>query len=179
MSEKDPETIGEGKYLRLLKTGTWEYAQRVNSEGIVVLVAVTDAGKLLLVEQYRPAVGRRVLELPAGLSGDDAAKRGEALETAAQRELEEETGYVADAISYLIEGPVSAGMSTEEITFFRCEGLRKVGPGGGDESEDIVVHEVTLGEVEVWIRDRVRTTGCAVDPKVFAGLYFAGAARSP
>ena len=57
------------------------------------------------------------------------------------------------------------------ITFVRARGLRRVGPGGGDESEDIVVHEVPLGEAGQWLYAR-SAEGYSVDPKLFAGLWF-------
>ncbi len=166
------EEIGCGKFIRLVKEGTWEYVHRVNSEGIVVLVPVTDAGELVLIDQYRPAIKKRVIELPAGLSGDDE-KAGEELSEAAHRELLEETGYVAQSMEYLIEGPISSGLSTEVVTFFRASGLKKEGEGGGDDSEDITVHLVPLDTVVDWVRKRIQDTGCTVDPKVFAGIFWA------
>ena len=140
--------------------------------GIVVLVAVTDAEELLLVEQFRRPVGRRVLELPAGLAGDLADQPDEALEMAAMRELEEETGFVADRIERLTEGPVSAGFSSEVLTFFRCSGLHRVGQGGGDDSEDIDVHLVPLSDIPAFLADREQQ-GVTIDPKVWAGMWFA------
>ncbi|HEX4000846.1 MAG TPA: hypothetical protein VHX65_20025, partial [Pirellulales bacterium] len=65
-----PKTLASGKYLRLLAQAHWEFAERVNATGAVVIVAMTDERKLLLVEQYRIPVGCRVIELPAGLVGD-------------------------------------------------------------------------------------------------------------
>ena len=65
-----PKVLASGKYLRLLAQGHWEFAERVNATGAVVIVALTDEGRLLLVEQYRIPVGCPVIELPAGLVGD-------------------------------------------------------------------------------------------------------------
>ncbi len=87
------EVLAEGKYLRFLSEGGWEYVIRPHSTGVVVIVAVTPARELILVEQHRVAVHASVIELPAGLVGDTSALRGEPLETAARRELIEETGY--------------------------------------------------------------------------------------
>jgi len=164
--------LATGRYLRLRQDNGWEWCERVNSTGVVVVVAVTAAGDLLLVEQHRPPVGGRVLELPAGLAGDLADARDEAFALAAARELEEETGYRADRIEHLTAGPVSAGMTSEVLTWFRAHGLARVGAGGGDASEDIVVHEVPLDGVEAFLDERI-AAGTQVDPKVFAGLYFA------
>jgi ADP-ribose pyrophosphatase len=165
--------LAEGRYIRLRRDdGGWEWCERVNSSGVVVIVAVTPDDELLLVEQPRRPVGGRVLELPAGLAGDLSDSPDEAMATAAQRELEEETGWRATSLQPLTEGPVSAGMSSEILTWFRATGLSKVGPGGGDDSEDIEVFAVPLAEVEGFVAQR-ESMGVQVDAKVFAGLYFA------
>lgn len=171
-----PQTMAEGKFVRLVRQGKWEYATRKNISGIVGLIAVTDGGKILLVEQFRPPVGRRVIELPAGLAGDAAGHEREPLAAAASRELLEETGYAAATLTEVIAGAASAGMVDEVVTLFRATGLKKVGDGAGDGSEEITLHEVPLGEAEAWLRGKVEE-GLLVDLKVYAGLYFAGARR--
>jgi ADP-ribose pyrophosphatase len=112
-----------------------------------------------------------VIEWPAGLVNDKASQDAESMESAARRELLEETGYEADQLSYLASGPVSSGLSSEIITFYQALGVVKTGPGGGDASESIVVHEVPLKEADIWLYERERK-GYLVDPKVFVGLYF-------
>ncbi|MCB9697590.1 MAG: NUDIX hydrolase [Alphaproteobacteria bacterium] len=166
-----PEVLASGKYLRLVRRDGWEWAERTNTSGVVVIAALTPAGEVLLVEQDRMPVGARVLEMPAGLAGDVEGAEDEALAEAARRELVEETGWDAERMEEVTGGPVSAGMTSETLTFFRATGLRRVGDGGGDASEDIVVHAVPLGEVEGWIRAR-QAEGVLVDPKVYAGLFF-------
>src|SRR5690606_33221547 len=84
------EIMAEGRFLRMVREDGWEWVQRTRISGVVVVAAVTPEGKVLLVEQHRPPVGGRVLEMPAGLAGDIAGQEDEALETAARRELEEE-----------------------------------------------------------------------------------------
>jgi ADP-ribose pyrophosphatase len=74
-------------------------------------------------------------------------------------------------MEYLTEGPSSAGLSTEIITFFRARRLKKVGKGGGDGSEDIQVHTVPLNLVESWLAGKLEHS-CLVDYKVYAALYF-------
>lgn len=170
---KQKQILAAGKYVRLVNCGGWEYVERTTSTGIVVLVGVTDERKLILVEQYRPPVKSRVIELPAGLAGDVPGEELEELAMAARRELLEEAGYEAQEMTYLTQGPPSAGLSTEVVTLFLARGLTKTGIGGGDESEDIEVHEVALDEIPDWL-ERKAAAGTLVDPKVYTGLYFAG-----
>ncbi len=169
---RSPRLLAEGRFARLVAQDGWEWVERVNASGAVVIVALTDDGRLILVEQHRIPLNRRVVELPAGLVGDDAAP-GEDIAQAARRELLEETGYQADALEYLAEGPSSAGLAAEVYALFLARGARRVGPGGGDDSEDIQVHLVPLEEADAWL-DARRRQGVMVDPKVYAGLYFAG-----
>ena len=166
------ETIGVGRFLRLLSRDGWEYVERPNIRGIVVIVAVTDEGELLLVEQYRHAVDRRVISLPAGLVGDQPGQEDEDLAVGAIRELEEEAGYRAERMEVLVAGPPTPGNCNDIATFMRARGLRKVSAGGGDEYEDIVVHAVPLTEAPRWLEQQAGTERL-VDPKTYAGLYFA------
>lgn len=165
------ETLYEGTWLSLRKRGRWEYVERNNPGGAVIILAVTAQDKVLFVEQYRMAIQRKTIEMPAGLVGDlvDQADEGPLL--AAQRELEEETGYRCQRIEFIHRGPSSSGMSTEMITFARAWDLEKVGAGGGDESENIVVHEVPRAEAGAWLFARA-AEGYSIDPKLFAGLWF-------
>ena len=165
--------LGSGKHLRLVSDHGWEYVVRPHSAGVVVIVAVTETRRLILVEQLRVAVHQRVIELPAGLVGDTAALRGEPLATAAHRELLEETGYEAERMVELAVGPIAVGVTDEVVTFFHAQGLRRVGPGGGDDTEEITVHEVALDGLRDWLDDK-RRSGRAVDPKLFAGLHLIG-----
>jgi ADP-ribose pyrophosphatase len=169
--------LATGRFLRLVAVNGWEYVERVNVTGVVGIVAVTDSRKMLLVEQYRPPLGKRAIELPAGLAGDVSGSETEELADAVRRELLEETGYEASDCESLTEGPSSAGLTNEVIHFFRAMGLKKTGDGGGDHSEDIVVHEVPLESVDAWLRRQARR-GLAIDPKIYAGLYFLIAAET-
>ncbi len=163
--------LHEGRYARFVRVDGWEYVERTTSTGIVLIVALTDDGRLVLLEQYRHPVGRTVIELPAGLVGDVPGEREESMEVAAKRELLEETGWAARSMTFLTEGPPSSGISAESITFFRATGLAKVGDGGGDDSESIIVHEVPLPDVERWLESQ-RHAGHAIDPKIYAALWF-------
>jgi ADP-ribose pyrophosphatase len=175
MSEQgNLEIVAEGKHVALVRKGGWEFARRKGISGIVGIVAVTDDRRLLLVEQDRPPVNARVIELPAGLAGDAKEHAGEDLEVAARRELLEETGYESRRMQRLAAGAASAGMTDEVITLFRATGLKKTGAGDGDGSEDITLHEVPLEGIRDWLAARERE-GKLIDLKVYGALYFAGA----
>jgi len=167
----ESQTLFNGRWLRLMRRGTWEYVERVNPSGAVIVVAVTDEDEVVFVEQYRPPIQCRTIEMPAGLIGDGAHDRSEDCCVAAQRELLEETGYRAERIEVVMAGPSSAGMSTEVMTFVRAFGLVRVGAGGGDETEDIIVHRVPRADCAAWLAQRMQA-GYSIDPKLYAGLYF-------
>jgi ADP-ribose pyrophosphatase len=163
--------IGRGKYVELVNDNGWEFVRRHASSGVVVIVATTDEGGLVLVEQPRAPIRRRTIELPAGLVGDVSGSEDESFELAAERELEEETGFRAARWRKLLDAPSSPGLSNEMVSFFRATGLERIGPGGGDATEDITVHVIPLAEVPAFLAAKL-AAGIAVDPKVFAGLYF-------
>jgi ADP-ribose pyrophosphatase len=171
LDPKQGKILFQGKYLSLLRHDHWEFVERNHCDGAVMMVPVTEEGKVVLLEQYRTPMGKRIIEWPAGLVSDLAEHRGEAWEDAARRELLEETGYQAEELRLLTRGPPSPGMSNELVAIYLAKGLKKVGPGGGDPTEDIVVHEVPLQEVESWLKKQ-EGHGHTVDPKVYAGLYF-------
>ncbi|MDT8322275.1 MAG: NUDIX hydrolase [Xanthomonadales bacterium] len=160
----------QGRYLSLLERDGWEFASRANASGVVVIVAMTPAREIVLVEQFRKPVGGRVIELPAGLVGDHSDAE-ESVITAGKRELEEETGFTASRWEVLLACPSSAGMSDEIITFVLARDLIQTGPGGGDASEEIEVHTVPLDTAERWLQNRI-DRGIALDPKVYTALYW-------
>jgi len=166
---QDTTTLYNGRWLRLKKRGSWEYAERTNPIGAAVIVGITPDDKLLLVEQFRVPIQARTIEFPAGLIGDDG--KNEAPELAAARELEEETGWRASHLQFVQGGPTSAGMSTETMQFYRASGLQKVAAGGGVAGEEITVHEVPLAQAAQFIAARA-AAGFCIDPKVYAGLFF-------
>jgi ADP-ribose pyrophosphatase len=166
----ETETLFNGRWLRLMRRGRWEFAERTNPGGGVIIIAVTPEDRILFVEQWREAVRGKTIEMPAGLVGDldDASESALA---AAARELTEETGYRAQRVELLIAGPSSAGMSNEVIAFVRAYDLVREHAGGGDHTEDIVVHEIPRAEAAAWLLQKSRA-GYSIDPKLFAGLYF-------
>jgi ADP-ribose pyrophosphatase len=170
--ENKRRVLAEGKFVRLVARGRWEWAERTNTSGAVVIIAVTADRRMVLIEEYRQPLSARVVELPAGLVGDEHDIKEEERLEAAKRELLEETGFVSDNWRHLLEGPASPGLCSEQYTLYLALNAKKVGEGGGDASEDIHVCPVPLDEVEKWLDER-RGQGLLVDPKVYTGLYFA------
>ncbi len=166
------KTLGSGRFLSLVDEDGWEFVERKNASGVVAIAAVTGDGRLVLVEQFRRPVGKQVIELPAGLCGDDPAAPNEAASKAARRELLEETGYQADHLQLLFDTPPSAGLTSEVITVFGARGVTKVAAGGGIEGENITVHAIALDEVGAWLHERAKN-GALIDAKIFLGLHFA------
>lgn len=165
------ETIAEARFMRLLRRGNWEYVQRTGRRTAVALVATTTDDQLVLVEQYRTPVETQVIELPAGLVGDVPGGEDEPLETAARRELLEETGYEAEQLTRLVRTVSSAGLTDEAVMLLRARNVRKVGPGGGDGHEQITVHTVPLARIDAWLDERIAARQ-PIDGRVFAALYF-------
>ena len=85
-------------------------------------------------------------------------------------ELLEETGYAAQTLTAQFHGPPSAGITSEEVTFFLAHDVERVAEGGGDASEEITVHAVPLADVPGWLDEQARD-GKAIDVKVYAGLW--------
>jgi ADP-ribose pyrophosphatase len=157
----------EGRFIVAKKRGRWEYVARARGIRAAVILAI-DAGDVILVEQYRVPLGRVCLELPAGLIGDEG-NPDEAAESAAARELEEETGYRAARIETIGEFFSSPGMVSESFTLVKATGLKKVGDGGGEGDENITVHRVALSDVPAFVAAR-RAAGVAVDVKILTLL---------
>lgn len=170
------ELLYTGQFLQLFQrpiphteNGRWEYVSRVNAKGAVTIIATTAQQEIILVEQYRVPLAARTLEMPAGIVGDQDPH--ESFETAALRELLEETGYQSQHARTVLVGPTAPGLSSEMIHFVRIENAIKVGEGGGVDDEDIHVHVVPLAEVRAWLQAQ---SHLLIEPRVYTGLYFVG-----
>ncbi|MFL6723711.1 MAG: NUDIX hydrolase [Sphingomicrobium sp.] len=158
----------EGKYIRIVRVGTWEYVERCKGVHAVVILAEHD-GKVVLVEQPRTPLGeRKCLEMPAGLVGDEDPEA--TIEGTAIKELEEETGFTAEGVERLGEFYGSPGILAESFTLVRAHGVRKIGEGGGDDNEDINVHLVARADIPNFIEQK-RAEGFGIDVKL---LIFTG-----
>src|SRR5690625_5071779 len=151
-SSKTARILYAGRYLEFVERNGWEMVLRRHP--VVALMAWTPDDELLLVEQYRIPVGRRTIELPAGLAGDSTEHSQESLLDAAGRELEEETGWRAGRLEAVMDCPSSAGLSDETISFVAAHDLVRTGPGGGDASEDIRVHAGAQADSDDWVAGR-------------------------
>jgi ADP-ribose pyrophosphatase len=170
------KVLTEGKFLRFVLasyvdssgiTREWELFERINCSGIVAIVPVTDDGNVLLIRQFRPPVNGYVIEFPAGLND-----KGDTLAEAARRELLEETGYVAEDMILLVEGPMSSGASGEILTVFLARGLSFKGIGERDETEDIEVLSVPIKELDARL-ETLRAEGDYIDLKIYGLMELA------
>jgi ADP-ribose pyrophosphatase len=162
-----PEIMWSGRFVRAVRRGQWEYASRTNDIRAVVILAEHD-GKVILVDQPRVPPDCRCVELPAGLVGD--VDPDETVETTAIRELEEESGFTAERVERLGEFYSSPGILSEGFTLVRAHGVRRIGEGGGDGTEDINVHLVARADIPNFLEQK-RAEGFGIDVKL---LMFSG-----
>ncbi len=163
------ETIYEGKVIDLrleeveLPDGKIAKRELVNHPGAVAVIAITKENKLVMVEQYRKALNRSIIEIPAG-----KIEASEAPKLTAIRELEEETGFGASSVTFVQSFATSPGFANEVIHLYLAQDLYKIeNPSDGDEDEFITVLEVTIEEAEKMV-----TTEQIYDAKTaYAILY--------
>ena len=163
--EQRPEVMWDGRFITAVRDGRWEYVRRARGIRAVVILAETEAGEVVLIEQHRVPIGGRCLELPAGLIGDGDGGEGDTVEAAAARELVEETGYRPERVERLGEFFSSPGMVSEGFTLVRASGLTRVGEGGGIDGEDIVVHHVPRDAIAEFVAAK-RAEGVGIDVKL-------------
>jgi ADP-ribose pyrophosphatase len=163
------EVVWQGTWLEMVRKDQWEFVRRRKASGVVAVMAATPAGELLLVRQFRVPIGRDAIELPAGLVGDQGEE--DSL-VAANRELEEETGWRAGRMERVCTTPSSAGLTCETVQLVLATDLVKVGDGGGIAGEEsIQVETVPLPEVHAWLMAR-QAEGTLIDAKIWAALWF-------
>ena len=131
-----------------LPNGKTSNREIVKHPGAVAVIAVTKDKKIVLVEQFRKALERSIIEIPAG-----KIEIGEAPEKTALRELEEETGYTSENLQYIQSFATSPGFADEIIHLYFAENIEKleqsVGLYGGCFLE--LLH-VTISEMEEMVK---------------------------
>lgn len=136
--------------------------QIVRHNGAVAVVALHDDHSVSLILQYRPAIGARIFEIPAGLCD----RLDEPREDAARRELQEEVGLAASSMELLGDTTPAPGLTDERVTIYLARGLTHVGASAeGPEEDDLVVHRMPLTDALAMI-DR----GEIIDGKTVIGL---------
>ena len=165
MQDNEERIVWQGRFITTKVNGRWEYVSRARGIRAAVILAVDEEDHVILVEQFRIPIGRPCIELPAGLIGDHEGMEDEDDTIAAQRELEEETGYRAGRMVSFGEFWSSPGMVTESYTLMRAYDLERIGEGGGTDGEDITVHRVPIAGLEDFIAQR-RAKGDAIDGKL-------------
>lgn len=164
------QMIFEGKVISLriedvaLPNGQIAKRELVAHPGAVAIVAITNEGHLIFVKQYRKALERTLIEIPAG-----KIEQGEAPEMTALRELEEETGYTTKDLTFIQSIATSPGFADEIIHLYVARQLIQVeNPIAGDEDEFIDVITVPLEEAEEMIQ-----TGDIIDAKTVVAIHLA------
>jgi ADP-ribose pyrophosphatase len=139
-------------------------AEIIRHPGSVVIIPVTRDDEIVLVRQYRPALGRWAWELPAG-----SLKPGEDVERAASRECHEEIGLLPSRLEPLGSFYPTPGYCDEKMNYFRADGLREATAGDEtahpDEDEDIEARAFSRAATERMIAD-----GEIIDLKTVAGM---------
>ena len=165
-------TVFQGRLLTVhadtVETAEGRRASReiVDHPGAVGIIAVDAEGRVVLVRQWRHAVGRALWEIPAG-----TLSPGEDPEAAAHRELEEETGCTGGTWRRLGSGPVAPGYSGEVLHFFLARDL-VAGTPHTDPDENVITQPFTSAELHRLV------AADGTDVKTLAGLWLAGFAAA-
>ena len=150
------EEIFSGRIIRLqieeveLPNGKTSKREIIKHPGAVAIIALTDDNKIVMVEQYRKALERIIVEIPAG-----KLEKGEDPGVCARRELEEETGYICEQMELLVSFYTSPGFADELVHVYIAAGLSKKEDAASlDEDEFLNVEELTLDEAIQYIKEQ-------------------------
>lgn len=158
LEEKTIESkeIFSGKVISLhveeveLPNGKTSKREIIKHPGAVAIIALTDDNKIVMVEQYRKALERTIVEIPAG-----KLEKGEEPAVCARRELEEETGYVCEKLELLVSFYTSPGFADEIVHVYMATGLtQKEDSAALDEDEFVNLEELTLDEAIQYIKEQ-------------------------
>lgn len=144
------EEIFKGRIISLqvddvaLPNGNTAKREVIKHPGAVAVIALTDDNKIVMVEQYRKALERSIIEIPAG-----KLEPGEAPAITARRELEEETGYGCEELTYIQSFATSPGFADEVIHLYAATKLYTIeNPVAGDDDEFVELLHVTIDEAQ-------------------------------
>ena len=160
--------VYDGKLLKVhsdtvhLPDGSTAAREWINHPGAVAVIALTDAGELVLERQFRYPLGRDMIEVPAG-----KIDPGEDPLATARRELREETGYAASEWTHLATIHLAIGYSNEHIEIYLARGLSHEGATLDDE-EFLEVFTLPLATALEWVRE-----GKITDSKTVSTLFWA------
>lgn len=163
----DSAVVYDGNFIKVLKDnvrlpdGSVSTREHINHPGAVAVLALLDNGNLVLERQFRYAPKREFIELPAG-----KIDHGEEILLCAQRELLEETGYVAREWTHLATTWPCIGYADERMEYFLARGLTHQG-SQLDDGEFLEVFELPLADALEWIRQ-----GKINDSKTVLGLLW-------
>lgn len=163
----DSSRVYEGNFIQVhkdtvrLPDGKLACREYINHPGAVAILALLDNGNILLERQYRYPARQEFIEVPAG-----KIDTGEDILLTAQRELLEETGYVAESWTHLTTAWPCIGYANERIEYFIASGLSHQG-SQLDEGEFLEVFELSLSDAMAWIR-----LGKITDSKSLVGLFW-------
>jgi ADP-ribose pyrophosphatase len=150
------QTLFEGRVIDLvfeevlLPNGKTSTREIIKHPGAVAVIPITNDGKIVMVRQFRKALERELVEIPAG-----KLEKGEKPELTARRELEEETGYECETLDHLISFYTSPGFADEIVHVYIAEGLTtKVNKLELDEDEFVEVIELSLEEAKQYIQEQ-------------------------
>jgi ADP-ribose pyrophosphatase len=163
--------VHEGRIITLTRAGfvdpdgTAFERDVVRHPGAVAMVAITDSDRVILVRQYRPAVDRWLLEIPAGTCDVE----GEPGEVTARRELAEEVGHAATTLTLLTRCAITPGFCDEYSSIYLCTGLSPVPVDRqGTEERFMTIEEVPLSRF-----DGMVDSGAVVDATTILGVGLA------
>jgi ADP-ribose pyrophosphatase len=163
----DSTVVYQGNFIKVLKDrvrlpdGSFSTREHIDHPGAVAVLAILDNGKLIMERQYRYPPQQEFIELPAG-----KIDHGEDILVTAQRELLEETGYVAREWVHLATLWPCIGYANERMEYFLARGLSHQGRQL-DEGEFLEVFELLPEEAIEWIRQ-----GKINDSKTVLGLFW-------
>ena len=150
------EQIFSGKVVRLqvdeveLPNGKTSRREIIKHPGAVAVIAITPEQKMVMVEQYRKALEKAIIEIPAG-----KLEPGEEPALTARRELEEETGYECQNLELILSFYTSPGFADELVHLYLATGLtKKEQPAACDEDEFVEVLEITVEEAEQYLKEQ-------------------------